>query len=60
MENKQRKPRSRERGKGKNNKGRTAVTLAISGTPEEISEIKEKAKDCGKTTSRYVIESVLH
>ena len=56
---KTRKPRSRERGKGKHNKGRQAVTLAISGTAEEIASIKERAKISGKTTSRFIIEKII-
>ncbi len=31
----------------------------ISGTPEEISALKEAAKSAGKTVSRFVLESLL-
>ena len=34
-------------------------TLSISGTDEEISKIKALADQSGKSTSRYVIETLL-
>lgn len=35
------------------------ANTTISGTPEEISALKEAAKNAGKTVSRFVIESLL-
>lgn len=32
-------------------------TISISGTPEEIENLKQKAKEKNKTVSRYVIEN---
>lgn len=32
--------------------------ITISGTPEELELLKQKAKAAGKTTSRFVIESL--
>ena len=35
------------------------VNTTISGSPEEIAKLKEKAKAAGKTVSRYVLDWVL-
>lgn len=35
------------------------VNTTISGTPEEISRLKEAAKKAGKTVSRLVLDSLL-
>lgn len=61
MENeaKVRAPRSRERGKGKNNKGTTRVLFQVSCQPEEREQIKELAEKAGKTTSKFLVDLAL-
>lgn len=61
MENeaKFRAPRSRERGKGKNNKGTTRVLFQVSCQPEEREQIKELAEKAGKTTSKFLVDLAL-
>lgn len=61
MENeaKARAPRSRERGKGKNNKGITRVLFQVSCQPEEREQIKELAEKAGKTTSKFLVDLAL-
>lgn len=56
---KTRKPRSRERGAGKHNKGTTRVLLQVSMQPEERDEIKALAEKSGKTTSAFIVDKVL-
>lgn len=34
--------------------------ITISGKPEELEALKQKAKENGKTLSRYIIESLLN
>lgn len=36
------------------------VTSSISGSPEEMTALKQKAKENGKTLSRFVIETILN
>lgn len=61
MENeaKARAPRSRERGKGKNNKGTTRVLFQVSCQPEEREQIKELAEKASKTTSKFLVDLAL-
>lgn len=56
---KTRKPRSRERGEGKHNKGTTRVLLQVSMQPDERDEIKARAKVSGMTTSAYIVGKAL-
>lgn len=35
------------------------ITISISGTADEIAQIKDKAKAEKKTVSRFVVESIL-
>lgn len=58
-ETKVRAPRSRERGKGKNNKGTTRVLFQVSCQPEEREQIKELAEKAGKTTSKFLVDLAL-
>ena len=58
-EAKARAPRSRERGKGKNNKGTTRVLFQVSCQPEEREQIKELAEKAGKTTSKFLVDLAL-
>lgn len=58
-ETKTRKPRSKERGKGKNNKGTQRVLFQVSCQPEEREAIKRLAKEKGVTGSSLIISSVL-
>lgn len=58
-ENKVRAPRSRERGKGKNNKGTTRVLMQISLQPDEREKIKAMAKEAGTTVSAFILSKVL-
>lgn len=58
-ETKARAPRSRERGKGKNNKGTTRVLFQVSCQPEEREQIKELAEKAGKTTSKFLVDLAL-
>ncbi len=58
-ETKTRAPRSRERGKGKNNKGTTRVVFQVSCQPEEREKIKELALKSGKTTSQFLVDLAL-
>lgn len=58
-ENKERKPRSRERGKGKHNKGTQRVLFQVSCQPEERERIKTLAESQGKTVSALVVEALL-
>lgn len=52
--------------KGSKNKnpaqGRKTIfaNTTISGYPEEIEQLKQKAKAAGKTVSRYVLDSLLN
>lgn len=48
-------------GSGRKKTGRLKefVTTSVSGTPEEIARLKEKAKSAGKTVSRFVLDSLL-
>ena len=41
------------------NQKKKYITLSISGTPEEIQNIKEKAKKTGLTVSRFVITNLI-
>lgn len=59
-ETKTRAPRSRERGKGKNNKGTTRVAFQVSCQPEEREKIKELALKSGKTTSQFLVDLALN
>lgn len=36
------------------------TTIAISGTATEVATLKQKAKESGKTISRFVIETILN
>lgn len=56
---KTRKPRSRERGAGKHNKGTTRVLLQLSMQPGEREEIKALAEQAGKSVSAFVVDKVL-
>lgn len=58
-ENKARAPRSRERGKGKNNKGTTRVLMQISLQPDEREKIKAMAEEAGTTVSAFILSKVL-
>ncbi len=58
-ENKERAPRSRERGKGKNNKGTTRVLMQISLQPDERERIKAMAEEAGTTVSALILSKVL-
>lgn len=58
-ENKVRAPRSRERGKGKNNKGTTRVLMQISLQPDEREKIKAMAEEAGTTVSAFILSKVL-
>ena len=58
-EEKERKPRSRERGLGRNNKGRTAKTLSFSCSEEAAEAIKSLARNSGMTFSGWVIKKLL-
>lgn len=55
---KNRKPRSKERGKGKNNKGTQRVQLQLSMQPEEREKLKVLAEKSGKSLSRFVLDKV--
>lgn len=55
---KTRKPRSKERGKGKNNKGTQRVQLQLSMQPEEREKLKALAEKSGKSLSRFVLDKV--
>lgn len=55
---KTRKPRSKERGKGKNNKGTQRVQLQLSMQPEERKKLKALAEKSGKSLSRFVLDKV--
>ncbi len=54
-----RKPRSRERVKGKHNKGTQRVLFQVSCQPKEREAIKQLAKEKGITVSSLIISSVL-
>lgn len=56
---KTRKPRSRERGKGKHNKGTQRVMFQVSCQPEERERIKALAESQGKSVSALVLDAVL-
>lgn len=58
-ESKTRLPRSRERGKGKNNKGTQRVLFQVSCQPAEREKIKQLAQESGKTISAFILEKVL-
>lgn len=59
MENEKiRKPRSKERGKGKNNKGTQRVLFQVSCQPEEKESIEELAKKSGMNKSKFILECV--
>lgn len=61
MEN-QKNKRGAGRPKGSPNKGTELgrktifASTTISGSPQEIAMLKEKAKDAGKSVSRYVLD----
>lgn len=62
MESQEKKGRGGARpGAGRKSKGENAKrkTISISGTPAEIDELKQKAAEAGKTTSRFLIELAL-
>lgn len=46
-------------GRKKTGRLKEFVTTSVSGTPEEIALLKEKAKEAGKTVSRFVLDSLL-
>ena len=48
-------------GSGRKATGRKVIfkTASISGTPEEIEQLKKLAEKSGKTFSRFIIESFL-
>ena len=48
-------------GSGRKATGRKAIykTVSISGTPEEIEQLKQLAEKSGKTFSRFIIESFI-
>lgn len=48
-------------GSGRKATGRQTIykTVSISGTPEEIEQLKKLAEKSGKTFSRFIIESFL-
>lgn len=56
---KKRVPRSRERGKGKNNKGTQRVQLQLSMKPEEREKIKELAAESNKSISSFILDKIL-
>lgn len=56
---KKRAPRSRERGKGKNNKGTQRVQLQLSMKPEEREKIKELAAESNKSISSFILDKIL-
>ncbi len=58
-EAKTRAPRSRERGKGRNNKGTTRVLLQISLQPDERERIKAMAEEENTTVSALILRKVL-
>lgn len=55
--NTERKPRSRERGKGK--KGTHRVSFSVSCQPDQRDRIKIKAEEMNMTISELVIKSVI-
>ncbi len=57
---KTRAPRSRERGKGKHNKGTTRIFLAVSCQPQERDRIKAMAKEAGMQISAFVLSKVFN
>lgn len=56
---KARKPRSRERGKGRYNKGTTRVQVQLSMQPEERDRLRELSEKSGKTLSGFILDNVL-
>lgn len=48
-------------GSGRKATGRKIIykTVSISGTPEEIEQLKQLAEKSGKTFSRFIIESFI-
>ncbi len=58
-ETKTRTPRSKERGKGKNNKGTQRVMFQVSCKPEEREQIKKLAAESGKNLSAFILERIL-
>lgn len=56
---KTRAPRSRERGKGKDNKGTTRVVFQVSCQPEERERIRAMAEEAGTTVSALILRKVL-
>lgn len=48
-------------GAGRPATGRLKIfaNMTISGTPEEIEEIKRLAKESGKSASRFIIDEIL-
>ncbi len=55
---KTRKPRSKERGKGKNNKGTQRVLFQVSCQPEEKQNIELLAQKSGMNKSKFILECV--
>lgn len=53
----ERKPRSRERGKGK--KGTHRLSFSVSCQPDQRDRIKVKAEEMDMTVSELIIKSVL-
>jgi hypothetical protein len=60
-ENEEKKRGGFREGSGRKPTGRLKqfANTTISGTPEEIELLKSKAKEAGKTVSRFVIEKIL-
>ena len=61
MSNEEKKRGGFREGSGRKPTGRLKqfANTTISGTPEEIELLKSKAKEAGKTVSRFVIEKIL-
>lgn len=55
---KKRRPRSRERGKGKNNKGTSRVSFIVSCREEERQFVFQKAKEYDMSNSKFILECV--
>lgn len=46
-------------GRKKTGRLKIFVSTSVSGTSEEIEALKEKAKEAGKSVSRFVLDSLL-
>ena len=55
QEENERAPRSRERGKGKNNKGTQRIFFSVSCLPQKRDEIKELAEKQNMNVSEFVL-----